>query len=207
MKKIIFMTIVLLLSRESSASLMQLTYNNFYAPPSPTNYPVDRSGVVSFTFDDAVADTDPSAISGTFANPIKSGFMFLSGVQYQLDFNAPSEMTSYAAGMSNLQATGSIVNQQLGSVRSFFLYFGGSLSATAGESLQNIINECYELHLIVFDPNAVVGSSEYNAAYASYENGRVSVAAATVPESSTIGLLLLGALGILVSRVRKSRAL
>lgn len=204
MKKFIFMTMILFLSRESSASLMQLTYDEFYAPPSVGNFPVDRSGVVSFTFDDAVADTDPSPTNGAFVSPLISGFMFLSGIQYSIDSTASSAMSTYSSGMNYLKTTGTIVNQELGYVRSFFLYFGGDLAATAGQSLQNIIEDCYELHLIVFDPSAVVDSPEYKASYGSYENGKVgvgAVAVATVPESSSIMLFLLGAFAIVASRM------
>lgn len=76
--------LLLFLSHESSASLMQLTYQNFYAPPSRNNYPVDRTGVVSFIFDSTVVDTNPNPFEGSFLNPIKSGYVFLRGIRYDL---------------------------------------------------------------------------------------------------------------------------
>lgn len=220
MKKIMLMTILMLLSHQSSASLMQLNYSGFGAPASPTNYPVDSSGVVSFSFDDATADADPSASEGSFVNPLINGFMFLGGIQYEIDIAAGSQMSSYPTYNDRLKTTGFLVNQQLGHTRSFLLDFGGTLAATAGHSLKNIIEECYDLYLIVTDPTTVVGSAEYNAAYQSYSGGRLVTSGAqaapttstpepivSVAEPSAIILLLLGVAGVVVSRKTKVKNL
>lgn len=204
MKRIIFITLFLLLSHESSASLMQLHYQDFYAQVSPSNPPpVDKSGVVSLTIDSAVQDSDASQDTGIFANSITNGFMFLRGVQYDMDFNAPNSIKTVSSGLGSLTATGSIVNQALGSVSSFYLYLGGGLSANAGQTLADLVLSCFELHLIVFDPKVELYSAEYYATLQSFENGTVAVA--SVLEPSAFALLVLSLMGVVTVRVVKLR--
>ncbi|MES2822533.1 MAG: PEP-CTERM sorting domain-containing protein [Pseudomonadota bacterium] len=197
MNKFKIIVLLLLLSHESSASLMQLEYRNFYAPPSPTNWPVDMTGVVSFIFDNAVEDIDANPFDGKFLNPIKSGYMFLSGIRYDIDIDMPIEFITHYSPRSFFRATGSIFNSELAKRDSFDLYLGGDfLAEDMGVTLANLdLASCYENHLLI--------SSEV---VESYESGSVSTDVASVPEPGSTILLSLGLASILLFRKRVIKA-
>ncbi len=204
MKKIsLFTLFLLLLSHQSSASLIQLNYEHFYSPVSPTNFPVDTSGFVSFIFDGDTADQNLDVNEGLFKDPIKTGQMYLSGTHYNIDVGQPTEFSTLYSGRSYLKAAGTISNVALGMSRAFSLYLGGDLSPTIGSSLNNLQLNGFELHLIVFDPSVPLNSPEYLASYASYENGGVQLA--TLPEPASIILLIFGLAGIVILRARKGQ--
>lgn len=193
MNKLKIIVLLLLLSHESSASIMQLDYRNFYSPPSPTNWPVDMTGVVSFVFDSTVEDLDANPFSGKFLNPIKSGYMFLSGIRYDIDLDVPIEFTTHYSPRSFFRATGGIFNSELGKKDSFNLYLGGDfLSESIGSTLADLdLSSCYENHLLI--------SSEV---IESYENGSVRTEMASVPEPGSVLLFTFGLAGILFFRAR-----
>ena len=139
MKKFNFVILFLLLaSYQSSAALMQLHYDQFYAPVSPTNFPVDTSGFVSFIFDTETADQNYDPAAGKFKDPIQRGQMFLRGINYTIDVSQPIEFSTLYSGQSYLKATGNMFNMDLGKVSAFSLYLGGELSPTIGSSLENL---------------------------------------------------------------------
>ncbi len=199
MKKfnLVFM-FLLLLSHQSSAALIHLQYEQFYAPVSPTNFPVDTSGFVSFIFDTATVDENPDPNVGLFRDPIQSGHMFLRGTHYNIDITQPIEFSTAYSGRSYLKATGNIFDMALGKINAFSLYLGDELSSTIGSSLENLEFNGSTLHLIVYDPYAAFDSPEYRASYASYENGNVRLS--SVPEPSSGLLLIFGIAAILTFR-------
>ena len=210
MKKFNFVILFLLLaSYQSSAALMQLHYDQFYAPVSPTNFPVDTSGFVSFIFDTETADQNSDPAAGKFKDPIQRGQMFLRGINYTIDVSQPIEFSTLYSGQSYLKATGNMFNMDLGKVSAFSLYLGGELSPTIGSSLENLQFNGSELHLIVHHPTAAFNSPEYRASYASYENGNVNFASVpvSVPEPNAGLLLMFGVMAVLMTRMLSVRRL
>lgn len=186
---------LLLLSHGSSASLVQLHYRDFYAPPSPTNFPVDRTGLISFVFDETVEDTNANPFEGRFVNPIKSGYMFLRGIRYDIDIDMPVEFTTQYSARSSFKATGTMFNNDVGRRDSFYLHFGGDfLSESIGWTLASLdLTSCYENHLNLINSDKI---GEF------YESGNVQTEIASVPEPASIMLLVLGLAGILLLRTR-----
>ncbi|MES2822532.1 MAG: PEP-CTERM sorting domain-containing protein [Pseudomonadota bacterium] len=189
-------SLLLLLSYKSSASLMQLTYDNFNAPPSPTNYPVDRTGVVSFVFDDLAADVNLNPFEGSFLNPIKSGYMFLNGIRYDIDTDAPVEFSTQYSGYSSFRATGTIYNNDIGKRNSFSLALYGDFSEAIGETLDFLdLSGCWDRHLNFGD------GTFYEGGGVSTEVVSADVEVVAVPEPASVILLILGVAGILFSRM------
>ncbi|MES2675377.1 MAG: hypothetical protein V4660_14140 [Pseudomonadota bacterium] len=198
MNKLKLLVLLLLLSHESSASLMQLEYRNFYAPPSPTNWPVDMTGLVSLVFDDGVKDIDSNPFDGKFLNPIKSGYMFLSGIRYDIDTDVPVEFTTQfntqSPRHSSFRATGTMFNSDIGRRDSFSLYFGGDLLEAIGSTLANLdLSNCFENHLNLSKDDTLTESYEY---------GYVATEGVSVAEPNPVMLLILGMAAILCFRIR-----
>lgn len=200
-------SLLLLLSYDSSASLMQLTYDNFNAPPSPTNFPVDATGVVSFIFDDAVEDTNLNPFDGTFLNPIKSGYMFLSGIRYDIDTDVPIEFTTQfntqSSFYSSFRATGTIFNNEIGKRNTFSMAFYGDYYEVIGDTLGLLdLGSSHSTFLNFGD------GTFYESGGVSTELvvGDVSMSQmVSVPEPSSLILLILGMAGMLLLRMANIR--
>lgn len=189
-------SLLLLLSYKSSASLMQLTYDNFNAPPSPTNYPVDRTGVVSFVFDGLTADVNLNPFAGSFLNPIKSGYMFLSGIRYEIDTDAPVEFSTLYSGYSSFRATGTIYNNDIDKRNSFSLALYGDFSEAIGESLDFLdLSGTWDTHLNFGD------GTFYESGGVRTEVVSADADSVSVPEPVSLILLILGVAGIVFSRM------
>lgn len=202
MKKVIFLSVFMLLTQGSYASLMKLSYEDFNAPVSPTNYPVDRSGVVSFEFDAACMDVDLDPNHGAFYDPIKAGFLFLGGVTYDIDVAYPTSFTTTFSDPINGEVTGSlrvngtINNVELGRTWTFSLaLFGTRIHDPLGnDNIMNLLNfNIWDRHLLIFDDSAVL--------FNSYEGGFADIV--PVPEPSSFILMVAGLFGLLVARLQK----
>ncbi|MES2675582.1 MAG: PEP-CTERM sorting domain-containing protein [Pseudomonadota bacterium] len=202
--KVVLSVLLLCVSLESSASLMQLTYDNFYAPPSPTNWPVDMTGSVSFVFDGAVEDADTNAFEGTFLNPIKSGFMFLSGIRYDIDTDAPVEFTTHfntqSSWYSSFRATGTIFNIDLGRRDTFSMAFYGNYSEDIGDTLDLLdLQDSHSTFLNFGD------GTFFESGSVSTEMVSANAEVASVPEPASLMLLMLGMAATLIFRTRNNK--
>lgn len=209
MKKLVFLSMLLLaLAQESDASVMQFSYEAFNAPISPTNFPVDMTGVVSFAFDSECEDVDLDAASGVYHDPITGGSMFLSGVMYDIDLLSATKFTTNFndSGSGNNESIGSftargtITNNDLGRTWSFYLSLFGSRSndSLVNDGPLNLLDfNVWDRHLLVYDDSA--------ALYESYEGGFTQIVA--VPEPSSLMLMVIGLVGVTIIRFKKAKNL